>query len=132
MITFSQESLFYDAQSEFESPTNTTAGFLRNKEPKKPRRPSILSRISSAYSHKPATIPIDHVDFKNVHYIHEGIILCAHVSKKQLALEKNAARTDRLRLKWKEFRAVITNTGRLELYKPCQCKNNVRENKPIF
>ncbi|KAI8085547.1 hypothetical protein BDF21DRAFT_415337 [Thamnidium elegans] len=139
-ITFSNtdsQSVFFDALSyqgdhrpisptipRTNSNTNILSS-IRKKSETKSRRPSMLSRISSAYTNKTATIPIDHVDFKKGYYLHEGVVLCAIVSKNQIKLEQQPLyHADKKLLKWKEYKAVITSTGYLELYKICDCKNS--------
>ena len=127
VLTFNSNntSIFYDAkenlsvddmQSHFDN-TNVL------------RRPSAMSRISSAYTNKTAAITIDQIDLDKCQYIHEGLLICAIVSKRKQQMEQQQKYHHQVEfkkrpLRWKEYRAAITQSGYLELYDVCHCKKD--------
>lgn len=140
IITFKSTSdtpsIFYDAQTTFskdeEEDEKPTIVHEEKKKKRIPywRRPSIRSRISSAYTNKTTAITIDHIDLEgDKRYLQQGTLICAIVSKRKQEMEKqqkyhHQTEFHKRPLKWKEFNAVITHSGYLELYNVCHCKKN--------
>lgn len=96
----------------------------------KNRRSSLMSHISSAYTNKTTAITIDHVDLDPNQYLHQSVLLCAIVSTQQRRIEEHVKyhhynEFRKIPLKWQEYRALITESGYLELYNMCNCKNEV-------
>lgn len=111
----SNNTVFYDAVAEQEKRKKSISATLTNS-----RRPSLMSRISSAYTNKVTDIPFHEIDPFDQHLLQQGIVLCANVLSAHQEIRKKA-------LKWREYRAVITQSGYLELYQLCvHQKRNVR------
>lgn len=87
-----------------------------------------MSRISSAYTNKTAAITVDRIDLDECRYLHEGIVICAIVSKRNQHMEvEPTSYSPAMRkhpLKWKPYRAVITQSGYLQLFNVCSCNSN--------
>ncbi|KAI8637758.1 hypothetical protein BD408DRAFT_424024 [Parasitella parasitica] len=115
LVTFSNDvssytsnnTVFYDALFEQEKRKKSISTYNNS------RRPSVMSRISSAYTNKVASIPIHEIDPFDQHLLQQGIVLCAPV----ISLQKEAQKRP---LRWKKYRAVITQSGYLELYYICK------------
>ncbi|KAL7333594.1 hypothetical protein PS15p_202477 [Mucor circinelloides] len=103
----SNNTVFYDAVAEQEKRKKSISATLTNS-----RRPSLMSRISSAYTNKVTDIPFHEIDPFDQHLLQQGIVLCANVLSAHQEIRKKA-------LKWREYRAVITQSGYLELYQLC-------------
>lgn len=114
----SNNTVFYDAvteQQEKRKKPSISAPLASSS-----RRPSLISRISSAYTNKVADIPFHEIDPFDQHLLQQGIVLCANVLSAHQEIRKKA-------LKWRKYRAVITQSGYLELYHLCvHQERNVR------
>ncbi|GAN02334.1 hypothetical protein MAM1_0020c01777 [Mucor ambiguus] len=105
----SNNTVFYDAVTEQqEKRKKSISATLASSS----RRPSLISRISSAYTNKVADIPFHEIDPFDQHLLQQGIVLCANVLSAHQEIRKKA-------LKWRKYRAVITQSGYLELYHLC-------------
>ncbi|CAO3622529.1 unnamed protein product [Mucor hiemalis] len=126
VITFSTE--YYDAVEYDEKMVIHDESPQQRKSHKQKRRPSFMSRISSAYTNKTAAITVDQIDLDECRYLHEGIVICAIVSKRKQQVEMqpkvHRPAIHKRPLKWKPYRAVITQSGYLQLFNVCSCNNN--------
>ncbi|KAK4516037.1 uncharacterized protein ATC70_010998 [Mucor velutinosus] len=104
----SNSTVFYDAVTEQQEKRKKSISATLASS----RRPSLISRISSAYTNKIAEIPFHEIDPFDQHLLQQGIVLCANVLSAHQEIRKKA-------LKWSKYRAVITQSGYLELYHVC-------------
>ncbi|CEP15075.1 hypothetical protein [Parasitella parasitica] len=117
LVTFSNDvssytsnnTVFYDALAEQEKRKKSISTYNNS------RRPSVMSRISSAYTNKVANIPFHEIDPFDQHLLQQGIVLCATVTFSQQEAQKRP-------LRWKKYKAVITQSGYLEMYYICKHK----------
>lgn len=138
VVTFScdkESSIFYDTVSAFDDDHEnklwqkrpsiaTTIASKRSFKSWKKRCPS----VQSAYTQRTTNISILHHQIDQQH-LQQGIILCATVSAKQKQFDSqpkyNHQQDCRKRpLKWREYRAVMTCSGYLELYRLCHCSHH--------
>ncbi|KAG2195540.1 hypothetical protein INT46_007240 [Mucor plumbeus] len=105
----SNNTVFYDALTDQEKRKKSISTTLHTNNS---RRPSLMSRISSAYTNKVSGIPFHEIDPFDQNLLQQGIVLCATVTSAQQEVRKRC-------LTWKKYRAVITQSGYLELYHLC-------------
>jgi hypothetical protein len=130
VITFKSsetKSIFYDAKSSLEDICDEEVVELKKSRivPSFWRRPSVKSRISSsAYTNKTTAITIDHI--RQQEEYQNNILLVSIVSKRKQEMEKQQKYHHQIEfnkrpLKWRQYKAIITQSGYLELYNVCQC-----------